>query len=126
MKEMLFAWIDERQDEWFDMACRIFDRPEVAGENLHQLGVPVSNELLRDSGGSTDFGNVSVIVPGALVYLPYCTAGAHSQEWVDTGKTEAAKECLLASAKVMAGMMYDLICDPELVKKAKVEWKQTG
>ena len=41
MKEMLFAWIDERQDEWFDM-------------------------------------------------------------------------------------MYDLICDPELVKKAKEEWKQTG
>ena len=32
MKEMLFAWIDERQDEWFDMACRIFDRPECRGE----------------------------------------------------------------------------------------------
>ena len=98
---------------------------EVAGDNLHQLGVPVMGELLKDSGGSTDFGNVSVIVPGALVYLPYCTAGAHSQEWVDAGKTEAAKECLLGSAKVMAGMMYDLICDPELVKKAKEEWSWT-
>lgn len=98
---------------------------ELAGDNLNQLGIPVNSELLKDSGGSTDFANVSRIVPGALVYLPYCTNVSHSQEWVDVGKTEAAKECLLSSAKVLAGIMHDLICNPLLVKNAYEEWNKT-
>lgn len=96
MKEMLFAWIDERQDEWFDMACRIFDRPEVAGENLHQLGVPVSNELLRDSGGSTDFGNVSVIVPGDLyIYRTALPGCIHRNGSIQERQRQQKNACLL-------------------------------
>ncbi|MBQ8813758.1 MAG: M20 family metallopeptidase [Lachnospiraceae bacterium] len=95
---------------------------EVAVENLRQLGVPIDRESVRDSGGSTDFGNVSVIVPSALVYLPYCAASGHSQEWVDAGKTESAKSCLMNSAKVMAGMMYDIVLNPELVKNAQEQF----
>lgn len=97
---------------------------EVATANLRKLGVPIDREPVRDSGASTDFGNVSVIVPSALVYLHYCAASCHSQEWVDAGKTEGAKACLKNSAKVMAGMMYDLVLNPELVKKAREEFEE--
>ena len=94
----------------------------LAKENFDLLGVKVTPELIRDSNGSTDFGNVSGIVPGALVYLPYVDAPGHSQEWVDAGKTEAANRCMMESAKTMAGMLYDLILNPQLIKEAKAEF----
>lgn len=57
------------------------------------------------------------------MYLPYCEASGHSQEWVDAGKTEAAKNCLLNSAKVVAGMIYDMVLDSGLVEKAVEEFE---
>ena len=95
---------------------------EVARNNLELLGVPIYEEIIRDSGGSTDFGNVSCIVPGVLVYLPYVAAPSHSAEWLAAGKTENALACLMNSAKAMAGMLYDLILDPSLIEKAKAEF----
>lgn len=94
----------------------------LAKENFDLLGVKVTPELIRDSNGSTDFGNVSGIVPGALVYLPYVDAPGHSQQWVDAGKTEDANRCMMESAKTMAGMLYDLILNPQLIKEAKAEF----
>lgn len=94
----------------------------LAKENYDLLGVETFPELIRDSNGSTDFGNVSGIVPGALVYLPYVDAPGHSQEWVDAGKTDKAKACMTNSAKTMAGILFDLIQDPALIKSAKEEF----
>ena len=95
---------------------------QLAKENFDLLGIKTCSDLIRDSGGSTDFGNVSGIVPGILVYLPYVDAPGHSQQWVDAGKTEDAKRCMTASAKTMAGIVFDLIQNPELVKSAKEEF----
>ena len=95
---------------------------QVAKENLELLNVPIQDPLIRDSGGSTDFGNVSCNVPSALVYLPYLAAPGHSPEWIAAGKTEHARNCLMNSAKAMAGMLYDLIHDPSLIAKAKTEF----
>lgn len=97
---------------------------QVALENLKLLEVPIRQEWLCNSGGSTDFGNVSRIVPSALVYLPYFDAASHSQEWVDAGKTEYAEKCLMNSAKILAAMMYDIVLDPSLVEKAKTEFDE--
>ena len=114
--------------------CDIFQQPSfaarkknillsgIAKENYDLLGIPTCPELIKDSNGSTDFGNVSGIVPGILVYLPYVDAPGHSQEWVDAGKTEVACRCMTASAKMMAGILFDLIREPDLVKKAKEEF----
>ena len=95
---------------------------DVARNNLKLLGVPIQEEIIRDSGGSTDFGNVSSIVPGILVYLPYVSTASHSAEWVAAGKTEDALSCTMNSAKALAGMLYDLITDPSLIEKAKAEF----
>lgn len=95
---------------------------DLAKDNFDLLGIPVCSELIRDSGGSTDFGNVSAIVPSALVYLPYVNAPGHSQQWVEAGKSEDAKRCMMQSAKTMAGMLFDLIQNPDLVTQAKEEF----
>lgn len=95
---------------------------EVALDNLRLLGIPIHEQPIRDSGGSTDFGNVSNIVPGALIYVPYSEAPSHSQAWVDAGKTECARNCLINSAKVLAGVLLDLILDPATIEKAKAEF----
>lgn len=95
---------------------------DLAKNNYDALGIKTCDQLVRDSGGSTDFGNVSGIVPSLLVYLPYVDAPGHTQEWVDAGKTENAKRCMTLSAKTMAGVMFDLIHDPDLIKAAKAEF----
>ena len=96
----------------------------LAKNAFEELGVPIHEELVHDSNGSTDFGNVSGIVPGILIYLPYVDAPGHSQEWVDAGKTEDAKSCMMGSAKALASVMYDLIQDPDLVRQAKEEFER--
>ncbi len=92
---------------------------ELARDNMRLAGVAHIAEDFRTSGGSTDFGNVSRIVPGALIYLEFCDAPAHSQAWYDAGKTEAAQRCLMYSAKTLAGMAYDLICQPQILTRVK-------
>ena len=74
---------------------------------------------MTPAGGSTDFGNVTTVVPGVLVKLPFCKAPTHSIDWVKAGKTDAAVKCMQDSAKAMAGIAYDLLANPELVVKAR-------
>lgn len=95
----------------------------AAVNNLKLLSFPAINEEFRDGKGSTDFGNVSLVVPSVLVRVFYSMDhAAHSLGWLESGKSEDAVNCLLNSAKVVAGIGYDLITDPELVKKAKEEF----
>ncbi len=92
---------------------------ELARANMRLAGVAHIAGDFRSSGGSTDFGNVSRLVPGALVYLEFLDAPAHSKAWVDAGKTQAAQRCLLYCAKTVAGIAYDLIYEPQALAAAK-------
>ena len=94
----------------------------VAKTNCELLNIPLGEQLVRDSGGSTDFGNVSGIVPGILIYLPYLDAPGHTDEWVAAGTTDHARNCLLTSTQMLATVMHDLVLDPEIIRKAKEEF----
>ncbi len=72
-------------------------------------------------GGSTDFGNVSWIIPSVVIYTDYCDAPSHTQEWVDAGKTEKARKSLVIGASLLAMSVYDLINCPDLIEQAKSE-----
>ena len=98
----------------------------VAKANYDALGIETTDPLVVDSNGSTDFGNVSGIVPGILVYLHYIDAPGHSDEWVAAGKTDDAKRCLLQSTQMLAALMYDLVKDPTIIKAAKEEFTRTN
>lgn len=91
----------------------------LAYDNFELLNMEKINREATPAGGSTDFGNVTTVVPGILVKLPFCKDPTHSMGWVKAGKTDAAVKCMLDSAKTMAGIAYDLLSNPELVVKVK-------
>ena len=49
---------------------------------------------------------------------------AHSQEYIEAGKTEAAHDAVIYGAKILAGTALELIEDPELLKQAKEEFRK--
>ena len=77
-------------------------------------------------GGSTDVGDVSWMVPTAHVYVNCYAAGTalHSWQAVAQGKSTIAHKGMLAAAKVMASIGAELLMKPELVEKAKEDWKE--
>ena len=78
----------------------------------------------RGTMGSTDFGNVMQYVPGfcaRVAFAPQGT-GAHSLSWLEAGKTAQAHDCILTSAKIIAGMAYDIITDPALFKAIQADY----
>jgi len=95
---------------------------EAALKNYPLCGIPVAAEPYRRSGGSSDVGNVSVIVPTANLQAPYVDAPSHSDEWVAGGKTEAGRRCMRGLCHMLIAMCCDLITDPALLCKAKEEF----
>ena len=98
---------------------------DLAAENFRLIGCNLAPEVLRPTNGSTDVGNVSLVVPTVNISVEYFDAPGHSELWVENGKSEWAENCLLRSAKMLAATAYDLICDPELVRKAQEEFRAT-
>ena len=80
----------------------------------------------REKSGSTDFGNVMRRVPGTCARIAFVAPGAaaHSQEYIEAGKTEAAHDAVIYGAKILAGTALELIEDPELLKQAKEEFRK--
>ena len=69
--------------------ARKFEAPQLAGP--------------REKTGSTDFGNVMYDVPGCCIrtaFVPEGTA-AHSQEYLDAGKTERAHEAIRSGSEIL-------------------------
>ena len=79
----------------------------------------------REKTGSTDFGNVMRRVPGTCARIAFVAPGAaaHSQEYIEAGKTEAAHDAVIYGAKILAGTALELIENPELLKQAKEEFR---
>ena len=77
-------------------------------------------------GGSTDVGDVSWKVPTAHVYVNCYAAGTALHSWQATaqGKSSIAHKGMIAAAKVMANIGAELLLKPELVEKAKEDWKE--
>ena len=77
-------------------------------------------------GGSTDVGDVSWVVPTGQVYTNCFSAGTALHSWVAVaqGKSSIAHKGMLAAAKVMAYVGAELLLNPELIEKAKADWKE--
>lgn len=77
----------------------------------------------KSSGGSTDVGDVSWVVPvagfGTACWVPG-TPG-HSWQAVACGGMSIGRKGMTLAARTMAATAFDLFADPELVKAAKAE-----
>lgn len=79
----------------------------------------------RTKTGSTDLGNIMQLMPGGCIRVAFVPAGtaAHSQEFLDAGKSGEAHDAIVTGAKVLAGTAYDLITVPGLMESISEEYR---
>lgn len=81
----------------------------------------------RQKTGSTDFGNVTYLIPGACLRIAFVDDGvsSHSQEYLDDGKTQRGHDAITFSAKIIAATAVELIRFPEKVAAVQQEFQRT-
>jgi amidohydrolase len=100
---------------------------EAMKQNLAALGREPQVRNGSDGSGSTDFGNVSHVVPASCVYLGICgpEAGWHSTAVADATVTERGHAAILDGAKTLAMTTIDLLFNAELREAAKQEHRES-
>ncbi len=95
-----------------------------APSNLNNTTMVMPFQVLeRGTGGSTDVGDVSWVVPtaglSAATWVP--GTGSHSWQAVAAGGTSIGVKGMVLAAKTMALTAIDLLTDPEIAQQAKEE-----
>ena len=123
----LIAGVDYELEQTSDFYNKIpvYKLNELLMSNAELAGAPRLAPP-REKTGSTDFGNVMYEIPGSCIRVAFVPEGttSHSQEFVDAGKTQAARDCILYGAKSIAGASMDLITKPELMNEVKAEFAE--
>ena len=97
------------------------------------LDVVLSDKVIkvddRDKimAGSTDAGDVSYIVPTAQITAATWPIGTAAHTWQATSASGSGigLNAMVFASKAMAGTVYDMLKDNELVEKANKEFKET-
>jgi amidohydrolase len=95
--------------------------------NLEAAG-RVDEGVDRDHIGSSDMGNVSLVLPTIHPDISICDEGVpgHSIEFRDAAATPRADETTLLAATLVAQTALDLLADPSLVEAAWREFRGEG
>ncbi len=92
--------------------------------HLDDVGLAMLEATPAEGSGSTDWGNVSYIVPSVETSYPIldrvCTW--HSQDVVEASDSELGYANTLKVAKAMALTGIDLLADPDLMEQARREF----
>ena len=90
------------------------------------IDTSVCDDLDIPAAGSSDVGDASYCAPTVQAFLVTEAAGTVAHSWCRTaqGKSSVAKKGMHAAAKVLAGTALDLLLDPELIKKARADYKK--
>lgn len=93
-------------------------------KNLEAIGEPMT-ELPEGSGGSSDIGNVSQVVPAIHPYISICdkNVAGHSKEFAEASVAERGNNVMLSAAKALAMTAIDLLTDSELMEQVKAEFR---
>jgi metal-dependent amidase/aminoacylase/carboxypeptidase family protein len=94
--------------------------------NIDRVGLKLPEAKAEEGTGSTDWGNVSYVVPSVETAYPIvqgrCTW--HSQDVVDAAESELGYANTFLVAKAMALTALDLIDQPALLEEIKSEFSQ--
>lgn len=98
---------------------------QVLMDNANTINAPVIRPP-RERTGSTDFGNIMQLIPGSCIRVAFVPEGtpAHSQGFLDAGKSEAAAEAMIVGAQVLAGSAADLIETNGLWEEIRQDYEQ--
>jgi hypothetical protein len=94
---------------------------------MRRLGRKISLADAHTSFGSTDFGNVSQLVPGmhANIAIARNRIPIHSSRFTEAAVSESGLEAMLLAAKGLALVVADLVSDPEQMSKVKKEFHKS-
>jgi len=98
---------------------------DLMKRNLEALGPEVSTTQKRTSRGSTDFGNVTRVVPGVEARIAITESWdvpGHSEQFEQAAGTDLGRQAMLAAAKGLAMTAIDLLGQPETLAEAKRVW----
>ena len=91
-------------------------------ENMKTLGVDYPEEKEpRVSGASTDFGNVSQVMPALSAYINIGDVVLHSPDGAKATGTMEANNVMIMGAKGLAFTALDLLTKPELLEASRKE-----
>ena len=113
------------EEKSLDNKIPVLSLSELVLEQAEKVKAPCIRPA-RQKTGSTDFGNVMRHVPGTCIRVAFVPEGAaaHSQEYLDAGKTEAAHNAVVYGAKILALTGAQLIENPEKLEAIKKEFHE--
>ncbi|KAG8524481.1 Peptidase M20 domain-containing protein 2 [Galemys pyrenaicus] len=95
-------------------------------ENGKKLGIEFISEdaMLNGPSGSTDFGNVTFVVPGIHPYF-YIGSNAlnHTEQYTEAAGSQEAQFYTLRTAKALAMTALDVIFKPGLLERIREDFK---
>ncbi len=102
--------------------CKLYVR------NIRRLGRKIRLEDPHEGFGSTDFGNVSQLVPGmhAQVGIADKSIAIHSPQFASAAISQNGLKSALQAAQGLAMTAADLLASPALVDKVKSEFLKQG
>lgn len=96
--------------------------------HLERLGIPVEEAPMRGGTGSSDIGNVSLVLPTIHPYLQVMDRGTptHSEAMTEAAATPRAQQAMLTMTTALACTAADLLLMPGLLQQARAEFDTTG
>ena len=93
--------------------------------HLESLGESVKEPLKTGGVGSSDFGNLSQVVPAIHPYIAMVPEGvsAHTREFAEAAASPAGLRAMVLAAKCLAATGAELLTDPTLMDAVKREFE---
>jgi amidohydrolase len=93
---------------------------------LRDLGVTVEQPVLRGGTGSSDIGNVSLVLPTIHPYLQVMPTGtpSHSRQMTDYVVTDEAHSATLKMAEALACTAADVMSDAEFLDSVRADFDE--
>ena len=93
--------------------------------HLARLGVEAQEPVLRGGTGSSDIGNVSLVLPAIHPYLKVAPDGTpgHSLQMADAAGSAEAQDVMLKMAKALACAAADILADGDLMRRVRAEFE---
>ncbi|XP_049914955.1 xaa-Arg dipeptidase-like [Epinephelus moara] len=111
----------------YDNILRNATLEDLCEKNGTALGVDftVNEDVLKNIAGSTDFGNVSYVIPGIHPSF-YIGSNAlnHTEEYTVAAGDDKAQFYTLRTAKALAMTALDVLLRPELLQRVKQEFTE--
>lgn len=97
-------------------------------EYLEEQGVAVEVPVLRGGTGSSDIGNVSLVLPAIHPYLKIAPSGTqgHSHAFREAAASPEAQDAMLKMAEALARTGADLLLDSTLMDQVWEEFRTSG